>query len=118
MLPKRPARPGLAARPHGFTLLELVLAMTALALVAAICYGAFHLGIRAVQSGEVAVLTAERLRIATDVIIRQVKSVVPYCARNLDDEVFPHFVGTATSMGFVTSARMKGGGGMAKVVYR
>jgi prepilin-type N-terminal cleavage/methylation domain-containing protein len=117
MSPKLPRTPGPASHPAGFTLLELVLAMTALAMVAAICYGAFHLGIRAVQSGEVAVLTAERLRIATDVLIRQVKSVVPYCARNPDDDVFPHFVGTATSMGFVTSARMKGGGGMAKVVY-
>ena len=29
----------------GFTLLEVVLAMAALALMAAICYGAFHLGI-------------------------------------------------------------------------
>ncbi|TMB00617.1 MAG: prepilin-type N-terminal cleavage/methylation domain-containing protein, partial [Deltaproteobacteria bacterium] len=31
-------------RPDGFTLLELVLAMSALAMITAICYGAFHLG--------------------------------------------------------------------------
>ena len=35
----------------GFTLLEVVLAMTALAMLTVVCYGAFHLGIRAVQSG-------------------------------------------------------------------
>ena len=44
---------------RGFTLLELILAMSALALIATICYAAFHLGIRAVERGEVAVVTAQ-----------------------------------------------------------
>src|SRR5439155_703708 len=70
----------------GFTLLEIVIALTALALVTVICYGAFHLGIRAMERGEVAVVAAQRLRVATDVIIRQIKSIVPYKARNRDDE--------------------------------
>src|SRR5439155_14005706 len=90
-------------RRNGFTLLEVVLAMTALALITAICYGAFHLGIRAVESGERAVVTAQRLRVATDVLIRQVKSAVPYPARNKDDDVYPYFVGTATSLTFITA---------------
>ena len=102
----------------GFTLLEVVLALTALALVAAICYGAFHLGIRAVERGEVAVVTAQRLRVASDLLIRQVKSAVPYPARNRDDEVYPYFMGTATSMTFVTAAGQEGGGGLARVVYQ
>ena len=68
--------------PAGFTLLEVVIAMTALALVTVICYGAFYLGIRAMERGEVAVVAAQRLRVATDVIIRQIKSIVPYKARN------------------------------------
>jgi prepilin-type N-terminal cleavage/methylation domain-containing protein len=42
----------------GFSLLEVMLAMVALALVSMICYGAFHLGIRAVEKGEVAVVTS------------------------------------------------------------
>ena len=41
----------------GFTLLEVVLAMTSLVMVTAICYAAFHLGMRAVERGEVAVVT-------------------------------------------------------------
>src|SRR5213594_4120411 len=108
----------MSERRDGFTLLELVLAMSALALVTAICYGAFHLGIRAVESGERAVVTAQRLRVATDVLIRQVKSAVPYPARNRDDEVYPYFMGTATSMTFVTAAGQEGGGGLARVVYQ
>ena len=103
---------------RGFTLLEVVLAMTALALVTAICYGAFHLGIRAVERGEVAVVTAQRLRAATDILIRQIKSTVAYPARNEDEEVYPYFVGTATSMTFVTAAGLQGGGGLRRVVYQ
>ena len=103
---------------HGFTLLELMLAMTALALVAAICYGGFRLGIRAVEKGEVAVVTAQRLRVASDVLIRQLKSAVVYPARSEEDEDFPYFIGTATSLTFITAAGLTGGGGLVRVVYR
>ena len=108
----------MSERRDGFTLLELVLAMSALAMIVAICYGAFHLGIRAVESGERAVVTAQRLRVATDVLIRQVKSAVPYPARNRDDDVYPYFVGTATSLTFITANAQQGGGGLARVVYQ
>jgi prepilin-type N-terminal cleavage/methylation domain-containing protein len=102
----------------GFSLLEVMLAMVALAMVSMICYGAFHLGIRAVERGEVAVVTAQRLRVASDVLIRQVKSAVPYPARNEDEEVYPYFFGTPTSMTFVTAAALNGGGGLARVAYQ
>jgi hypothetical protein len=92
--------------------------MTALGFVAAICYAAFHLGVRALERGEVAVVSAQRLRVASDTIIRQVKSTVAYAARNKDEEVYPYFVGTATSMTFITSAGLSGGGGLTRVVYQ
>ena len=95
---------------RGFTLLELILAMSALALIATICYAAFHLGIRAVERGEVAVVTAQRLRVASDVLIRQVKSTVAYPVCNTEEELYPYFVGTATSMSFITAAGLEGGG--------
>jgi general secretion pathway protein J len=102
----------------GFTLLELMLAMTALALVAAVCYGAFHLGIRAVERGEMAVVTTQRLRVAADTLIRQIKSTVAYPARNEEEDVYPFFMGSATSMTFITAAGLQGGGGLTKVVYQ
>lgn len=105
-------------RDAAFTLLELLLAMSALALVAAICYGAFHLGIRAVERGEVAVVTAQRLRAASDVLTRQIKSAVVYPARNREQETYPYFVGTATSMTFITATGLSGGGGLTRVVYQ
>jgi prepilin-type N-terminal cleavage/methylation domain-containing protein len=101
----------------GFTLLEVIIAMTVLALVAGICYAAFHLGVRAVERGSVAVVTEQRLRMATDVMIRQVKSTVAQPAL-VDEDSFPYFVGTATTMSFVTSAGQLSGGGRARVTYR
>ena len=92
--------------------------MTSLAMVTAICYAAFHLGMRAVERGEVAVVTAQRLRVASDVLIRQVKSAVPYPVRTEDDDVYPYFSGTATSMSFITAAAQQGGGQLARVTYR
>jgi general secretion pathway protein J len=106
------------ARQRGFTLLEVVLAMVALALLTAICYAAFHLGMRAVERGEVAVVTSQRLRVASDILIRQIKSTVAYPARNEDEEVYPYFMGSATSMTFVTAAGLQGGGGLSRVVYQ
>jgi prepilin-type N-terminal cleavage/methylation domain-containing protein len=104
--------------PSGFTLLEVVLAMSVLALVAMVCYGAFHLGIRAVERGEVAVVSTQRLRVASDIIIRQVKSVVPYPARDKELEIYPYFLGTATSLSFVTANGLQGGGGLFRIVYQ
>jgi prepilin-type N-terminal cleavage/methylation domain-containing protein len=104
-------------RPSGFTLLEVVLAMVILALMSAICYGAFHVAIRAVERGEVAVVTAQRLRSATDVMIRQVKSTVAYPVQNEDEDVYPFFVGQPQSMTFVTANGLLGGGGLARVRY-
>jgi general secretion pathway protein J len=105
-------------RARGFTLLEVIVSMTILALVTGICYAAFHLGIRAVTKGEVAVVTAQRLRVATDVMIRQVKSASGSGAK-LEDDYYPFFfVGTPDTMSFVTEAGQLSGGGPSWVKYR
>ena len=105
-------------RSRGFTLLEVVLAMTALALVSTFCYGALWFGTRAVEKGASAVVTAQRLRVATDVFIRQIKSVMPYEVRDSDENVYPFFFGGRDWMSFVTAAGQLGGGGLARVTYR
>jgi prepilin-type N-terminal cleavage/methylation domain-containing protein len=104
-------------RTAGFTLLEIVLAMAILAMVTGICYGAFFVASRSVEKGEVAVVAAQRLRVATDVMIRQVKSAVAYPARNEDDEVYPYFKGDASSMAFITANGRLASGGLAWVSY-
>ncbi len=102
----------------GFTLLEVVLAMTSLAMLTAIVYAAFHLGTRALERGEAAVVTAQRLRAASDVLIRQVKSVDPYCSRSVEDGEYPYFFGDERSMTFVTAAGLLGGGGLVRVCWQ
>jgi prepilin-type N-terminal cleavage/methylation domain-containing protein len=104
-------------RSAGFTLIEVMISITLLALVAGICYAAFHLGIRAVGKGEMAVVTSQRLRAATDVLIHQVKSAVASPAL-IDGDTYPYFYGDQTSMSFVTEAGQLGGGGRARVTYK
>jgi prepilin-type N-terminal cleavage/methylation domain-containing protein len=100
----------------GFTLIEVLISMSLLALVAGICYAAFHLGIRAVAKGEEAVVTAQRLRVATDVLIRQVKSAAAHPAL-VDGDTYPFFSGTPTKMTLVTDAGQLAGGGRALATY-
>jgi prepilin-type N-terminal cleavage/methylation domain-containing protein len=106
-------------RRRGFTLLELVLAMTALALVTGICYGAFHLAMRAMERGEVAVVTAQRLRVTSDVL-RQIRSALYHVDRSSEDpdQTCSYFQGSATSLSFDTSMQLQGGGGVSRVTYQ
>src|SRR5262250_2572399 len=104
-------------RRAGFTLLELMLAMAALALITAICYGAFHLAVRAMERGEMAVVTAQRLRATTDVL-RQIRSALYHLDRNSDGDTYPYFRGTATSLTFDTSMQLQRGGGASRVSYQ
>jgi len=105
------------ARTAGFTLLEVVLAMTSLAMLTAIVYGAFHLGTRAVTRGQEAIAVTQRLRVANDVLVRQLKSAVAYPARSEEDGEYWFFRGTPSRMQFVTAAGMQGGGGQVEVTY-
>jgi hypothetical protein len=92
--------------------------MVLLALVAGICYAAFHLGTRAGIKGEEAVETAKRLRVAIDVLIRQVKSMVPQGAAGDDGDrttTYAFFSGDANWMEFVTEAGQLSGGGRTRV---
>lgn len=104
-------------RAAGFTLLEVVLALTSLALLTGICYAAFSLATRAVARGTNAVVTEQRLRAVTDVIMRQVKSAVPYPLRDSEDGVLPYFYCTSTALSFITAAGQLSGGLPAWVRY-
>src|SRR2546427_12863873 len=73
----RSGAPAAAAVARGFTLLEIVIALTALALITVICYGAFHLGIRAMERGEVAVARGPGPRGGAAGIIRPIQAISP-----------------------------------------
>jgi prepilin-type N-terminal cleavage/methylation domain-containing protein len=104
----------------GFTMLEVVLAMTLLAMVTGMVYAAFHLGVRTVEKGQTAVVSAQRARAASDVLRRQIKSMFPYpCVVEEGEDPVPFFELRANPpmMEFVTAAGLNGGGGLEFVRY-
>ncbi|MCC6767377.1 MAG: prepilin-type N-terminal cleavage/methylation domain-containing protein [Deltaproteobacteria bacterium] len=106
-------------RQSGFTLLELVLALVIFGMISAIVYSAFYFGHRAVTSGERSADENQRMRLAEEMLGRQVRSAVYYFAHYDDEENVPFFLGAADGLMFVTSApQSRGGTGLAAVTYR
>ena len=114
----RTARTPRRAGEAGFTLLEMVLALVIFGMIAAVVYSAFYFGHRAVTSGERAADENQRMRLAEEMLGRQIRSTVYYFAKH-DEEDVPFFIGAADGMTFVTSApQSRGGTGLAVVTYR
>ena len=102
----------------GFTLLELVLALVIFSLLTLMVYSAFYLGHRAVLKGERQAQINQRVRVAEEIIARQLRSAVRYFGKQ-DEDSFPYFLGTADGLSFVTAApQSRGGTGLAVVTYR
>jgi len=114
-------RVGAPSRPSGsagFTLIEMVLALVIFGMISAIVYSAFYFGHRAVMSGERAAEESQRMRLAEELVGRQIRSAVFYFAHHDDDKV-PFFFGANDGMTFVTSApQSRGGTGLAVVTYK
>ncbi len=97
------------SRDHraGFTLVELMVAMTLLALIAVSLYGLVSVGAKSAAAGERKSEQARRLRIATSVIVRQLHSAAPELAV-IDDaegaEAQPYFLGESDRVDFVTTS--------------
>jgi prepilin-type N-terminal cleavage/methylation domain-containing protein len=106
------------AQASGFTLIEVVLSLVIFSMITLMVYGAFFIGHRAVLKGERAVDVNQRMRVADEILGRQVRSTVFYFARH-DDETFPYFIGRPDGMSFVSAApQARGGTGLAVVTYR
>ncbi|MBI4698378.1 MAG: type II secretion system protein [Nitrospirae bacterium] len=72
-----PLREGARGR-SGFTLLELIIAITILSIVVAIVGSGFRLGIRAWEKGEAETQETQRLRALSGLISQTIKSAFPY----------------------------------------
>jgi prepilin-type N-terminal cleavage/methylation domain-containing protein len=102
----------------GFTLLEVVLALVIFSLLTLMVYSAFFIGHRAVLKGERQADISQRVRLAEEIIARQLHSAVFYFGKQ-DEDSFPYFLGTADGLSFVTAApQSRGGTGLAVVTYR
>ena len=98
----------------GFTLLEVVLALTIFALMGGILYGAFSLSHRAVEKSKHAFEKNRKSRSFGDLVGSYVRSSYPYRGSQQDPNVF--YEGEEEQLIFVSSFSLAmGGRGMAKI---
>jgi general secretion pathway protein J len=98
----------------GFTLVEVMLALTIFALMGTILYGAFSLGHGAVEKSQVSFAQNQKLRSFADLLGSYVRSAYPYRPSVQDSTIF--FTGEEAEVAFVSSFSLAmGGRGMAKV---
>jgi len=85
----------------GFTLLELLIALTIVAVIVVITFGALRIGIRAWEKGEKDVDMRQRQRIVLDLIKRQLAST---CVSDVwgRDQQLVSLKGDSKSIGFVS----------------
>ena len=100
--------------PAGFTLIEVVLALTIFALLAAILYGAFSLSHTALAKSQSVAVRSQTQRSAADLLGSYIRSAHPYRSSPQEQTVF--FDGESESLAFISAySHSMGGRGMAKI---
>ena len=89
---------------RGFTLLELLAAITVFALLAAILVGGFRFGTRVWEQAEGTSQQVLDIESAQALIRRLLAGALPFTAASEDGGVFVEFVGTTNTLSFVTVA--------------
>jgi len=92
---------------RGFTLVELVIAMTLMALIGVSLSGVIVVGARSASSAERKTEQARRYRVATDLIVRQLRSTAALELPTGDDEGDEkegYFLGESERLSFVTAS--------------
>jgi prepilin-type N-terminal cleavage/methylation domain-containing protein len=98
----------------GFTLIEVVLALTIFALMGAILYGAFSLGHSAVEKSEANSTRNQKQRAAIELLGNYIRSTFPYKESVQDQAVY--FTGESDGVTFVSAySQAMGGRGMARI---
>jgi len=92
----------------GFTLIEVIVTLTVLSFILLIIFGAFRLGISAWERGESTKEEYQKVRIITQLISQQIKSIVPYKIKTEKAEGdYLAFEGKGHSLKFVSTLSMK-----------
>jgi general secretion pathway protein J len=98
----------------GFTLIEVVLALSIFALMGAILYGAFSLSHTAVAKSDANSTRNQKQRVIADLLGSYIRSTFPYRDSPQDQSVF--FDGESDSLTFVSAySQAMGGRGMARI---
>ncbi len=99
----------LLAKSRGFTLIEVVITLTVLSLILLIILGAFRLGLSAWEKGESTKEEYQKVRIISQLISQQIKSIVPYKIKTQKAEGdYLAFEGKVRSLRFVSAFPIKG----------
>ncbi len=103
---------------RGFTLLELLIAISLLALIVGITMGAMRIGSRSVSAAEKKMEIQERFRAVLSIIDAQIQSQVPLTYEEEGNKLY-YFRGEAKSLRFCTNYSIWGGQkGFVIVDYR
>ena len=106
--------PGWLRQGRGFTLIEVVLALSIFALLATILYGAFALSHNALAKSNAGASRSQKQRSIADLLGSYVRSAFPYRSSPQDQAIF--FEGESESLAFVSAySHGMGGRGMAKI---
>jgi len=113
LFPSRGQR-GRVGGADGFTLIEVVLAITIFALMGGVLYGAFSLGHTAVEKSEKSFDRSQKIRSVGDLLATYIRSGYPYHESIQDQTIF--FEGERESLTFVSAySHAMGGRGMATI---
>jgi general secretion pathway protein J len=103
--PVRRPRPRLGLSAHGFTLVEVVLAVSILAVVALLATAALRVGLRAWEAGQRQVDAQQETRAVIELISETLEGAYPYLASPRSAQKRPVlFEGRADEVRFVTTA--------------
>ena len=98
----------------GFTLIEVVIALTIFALMSGILYGAFALGHSAVEKAQRSAAQSQKQRSVGDLVGSYLRSAFPYKASTQDLGIF--FQGEIDGVAFISAySQGLGGRGMARI---
>ena len=99
---------------RGFTLVEVTIAITLLALMVLMLYGSFHLGERAATKAAARAEESQTLRTRQEFLAGYIRSAYPYRATPRDPSVY--FSGAESGLEFISSlSNGLGGRGMSKI---
>jgi general secretion pathway protein J len=112
----RPSARSLRLSAHGFTLLEMVIALTILPLIILIIGNGFRLGMNAWEKGEEETVWTQRFRGLSGLLSQEIKSAFPYMMK-IDEEKVLVFEGEADSIMFATALADADYGGFKWIRY-
>jgi len=106
------------SNPQGFTLLELLITVTILTILVTVIFACLHMGMRAWEKGEDNAEKNQEMRILSDLIPQQIRSLYPYKFRDGTME-FLAFRGNSDSIRFISTLGVtsQGVAGLSFVSY-